>query len=94
MSAAAEVYSARNEGKSACFDAISKRFGLDCNFAVIGDGAEEQRCAAQRGWPFLKVALKADEDQGLSRNPKDAFANGGGPLTSMLAEHVIERAFA
>ncbi len=55
-----------------------------------GDGAEEQRCAEQRRWPFVKVNLQSKPeatakivDQALA-----AFPSEGGPLTNMQAEHL------
>ena len=69
---------------------IAERFGSDCTYVAIGDGAEEQRCAQERSWPFVKVNLQSKPDvtarvvdQALS-----AFPTEGGLLTSMHAEHL------
>lgn len=37
LSVSAAIYSARNEGKSHCFDLIRERFGDDCNYVAIGE---------------------------------------------------------
>ncbi|KAL0050629.1 hypothetical protein WJX82_003772 [Trebouxia sp. C0006] len=87
---ATSVYSARNEGKAHCFDLIAERFGSDCNYVAIGDGAEEQRCAEQRQWPFVKVNLqsKPDATAKIVDQTLAAFPSEGGLLTNMQAEHL------
>ena len=55
-----------------------------------GDGAEEQRCAEERKWAFVKVDLQSkpqaaaqEVDNALARFPTD-----GGLLTAMKAENL------
>lgn len=58
------------------------------NFA--GDGAEEQRCAEQRQWPFVKVNLQSKPETAAKVVGKalTAFPVEGGLLTNMQAEHI------
>lgn len=59
-------------------------------FGHAGDGAEEQRCADQRGWPFVKVDLQsqAERTAKVVGQAIAAFPTEGGLLTSMHAEHL------
>ena len=56
----------------------------------VGDGAEEQRCAEERSWPFVKVNLqsKPDVTARVVDQALAAFPTEGGLLTSMHAEHL------
>lgn len=55
-----------------------------------GDGSEEQRCAHERNWPFVKVNLKSKPVVTAKKVDKAlaAFPTEGGLLTSMQAEHL------
>ncbi len=65
-----------------------------CPFTLVllsaGDGAEEQRCAEQRRWPFVKVNLqsKPDATAKVVDRTLAAFPSEGGLLTNMQAEHL------
>ena len=57
---------------------------------AAGDGAEEQKCAEQRNWPFVKVNLQsqAAKTAKVVGQAVAAFPTEGGPLTNMHAEHL------
>lgn len=60
------------------------------NPLLAGDGSEEQRCAQERSWPFVKVNLQSKPEVTARVVDKAlaAFPIEGGPLTSMHAEHL------
>ena len=50
------VFSARREGKAACFAKIAARYGPDARFCVIGDGDEEAAAAYAVKWPLIRIS--------------------------------------
>ncbi len=50
------IFSARREGKAACFARIAARFGPGARYLAVGDGAEEAAAARALRWPLLPVA--------------------------------------
>lgn len=57
-----------------------------------GDGAEEQQCAAQRQWPFVKVSLQsqAEKTAKVVGQALAAFPPDGCLLTNMHVEHLTQ----
>lgn len=57
---------------------------------ATGDGAEEQKCAEQRQWPFVKVCLQSQAERTAKVVGQAilAFPADGGLLTNMHPEHL------
>ncbi len=57
---------------------------------IAGDGAEEQRCAEERQWPFVKVNLQSKPEVTAKVVDKAlaAFPTEGGLLTNIQLEHL------
>ena len=62
---------------------------VEC-ICLTGDGAEEQRCADERQWPFVKVNLQSKPEVAAKIVDKAlaAFPTNGGLLTNMRADHL------
>ena len=69
---------------------LDRTWGNSRHSNAAGDGAEEQKCAEQRGWPFVKVSLQsqADKTAKVVGQTIAAFPSEGGLLTNMHAEHL------
>jgi hypothetical protein len=75
-------------GKGAVFQTLADEAGPGAAFCVVGDGAEEERAARARGWPFVRVGPVAAGGEfgagaGGDGAAPDALGRQATPLTRL-----------